>query len=106
MGFILLDSSKEEKHGKDHTQFQKVSSQKEKPLMPQQVEYSEKADLIQLPITAKLRVVQVVQAIILQALIPFSKTRINFTVKLHTSVCLPAAITRFHFWVPPIQAST
>jgi hypothetical protein len=38
-------------------------------------------------------------------LIPFSKTRINFTVELHTSVCLPAAITSFHFWVPPIQAS-
>jgi hypothetical protein len=34
MGFILLDSSEDEKHGKDHTQFQKVSSQKAKPLMP------------------------------------------------------------------------
>jgi hypothetical protein len=34
MGFILLDSSGDEKHGKDHTQFQKVSSQKAKPLMP------------------------------------------------------------------------
>jgi hypothetical protein len=38
MGFILLDSSGDEKHGKDHTQFQKVSSQKAKPFMPQQVE--------------------------------------------------------------------
>jgi hypothetical protein len=42
--------------------------------MPRQAEYSEKADLIPLPITARPRVVQVIEAIILQALILFSKT--------------------------------
>jgi hypothetical protein len=74
MGTTLLHSSQYKKHEKDHPQFQKVLSQKEKHLMPRQVEYSEKADLIPLPITARLRVVQVIEAIILRALILFSKT--------------------------------
>jgi hypothetical protein len=74
MGPTLLHSSQYEKHQKDHPQFQKVLSQKEKHLMPRQAEYSEKADLIPLPITARPRVVQVIEAIILQALILFSKT--------------------------------
>jgi len=73
MGPTLLHSSQYEKHQKDHPQFQKVLSQKEKQLMPRQAEYSEKADLIP-PITARPRVVQVIEAIILQALILFSKT--------------------------------
>jgi DNA-binding protein YbaB len=74
MGPALLHSSQYEKHKKDHPQFQKVLSQKEKHLMQRQAEYSEKADLIPLPITGRLRVVQVIEAIILQALILFSKT--------------------------------
>jgi hypothetical protein len=44
--------------------------------------------------------VQVIEAIILQALILLSKTWINFTVELYTSVHLPAAISAWlHFWV-------